>query len=264
MPRQVYCPNCWASMSVSEDRFKRGLRCPDCGKPISSGQSDPPRPRRGRDADLPPRTTGHRAATGKSQRQTRAGEGSWIVFILTGGVLFLATAAWTAYVLIRHKPAQAVAEAGPGVIADVKRSTVYIRCDHGLGRISSGTGFFAGRPGYVLTKCHVIGYHPREFMPAHKIEVFVGSGEADEKSYIARVYGVDGDADLALLFIDQLDKSEPLTFGSAEQLNETEEVLIFGYPFGEQLGKNISVNKSTVSSLRRENGKVASFSFPAG
>ena len=34
-------------------------------------------------------------------------------------------------------------------------------------------------------------------------------------------------------------------------------MFIFGYPLGEQLGLNISVNKTTVSSLRKENGAIA-------
>src|SRR5581483_5333948 len=46
-------------------------------------------------------------------------------------------------------------------------------------------------------------------------------------------------------------------FGSAAGLHETEEVFAFGYPFGERLGLEVSVNRTTVSSLRREHGKVA-------
>ena len=67
--------------------------------------------------------------------------------------------------------AAAVADAGPAappapatapdVIGQLKDSTVYIRCTHGRGQVSSGTGFFAGEPGYVLTNAHVVGYHPR-------------------------------------------------------------------------------------------------------
>ena len=64
--------------------------------------------------------------------------------------------------------------------------------------MSSGTGFFAGGPGYVLTNAHVVGYHPREYRPAQKIEVVVNSGEADERTLVARVRD-RGDADLALL-----------------------------------------------------------------
>ena len=56
----------------------------------------------------------------------------------------------------------------------------------------------------------------------------------------------------------------PLAFGAAADLTETEEVLIFGYPFGEQLGRNISVNKSTVSSLRREKGQLAVVQLSGG
>jgi S1-C subfamily serine protease len=45
---------------------------------------------------------------------------------------------------------------------------------------------------------------------------------------------------------------KPLTFGRSAALVETQDVFIFGYPLGESLGLNISVNKSTVSSLRKD------------
>ena len=62
--------------------------------------------------------------------------------------------------------------------------------------------------------------------------------------------------DLALLWVNGSGESKPLprplTFGRSAALVETQDVLIFGYPFGEKLGLNISVNKSTVSALRKD------------
>ena len=37
----------------------------------------------------------------------------------------------------------------------------------------------------------------------------------------------------------------------------TKEVFIFGFPLGEQLGKEITVRKSSVASLRKENGQLS-------
>ncbi len=41
---------------------------------------------------------------------------------------------------------------------------------------------------------------------------------------------------------------------SATELRETQNVYIFGFPFGAQLGKNITISKSAISALRKDNG----------
>ncbi len=147
------------------------------------------------------------------------------------------------------------------VVRRVKGSAVYIRTPAG-----SGTGFFAGKPGFVVTNAHVVGYGPREVRRPTKIEVVVASGEADEKTLLATIFGVDMEADLALLRVEggTAGLPAPLPFGKSSELIETQEVVIFGYPFGEQLGKNISVNRTTISSLRKEGGKLAVVQLAGG
>jgi hypothetical protein len=44
---------------------------------------------------------------------------------------------------------------------------------------------------------------------------------------------------------------DPLPVDTTRSLSELQEVYVFGFPFGESLGKNITINKSAVSSLRR-------------
>ena len=145
------------------------------------------------------------------------------------------------------------------VIPKVKESTVYIRTHFGNDMIGMGSGFFAGKPGYVVTNAHVVGY-TREggYRKPLKIEVVINSGEANEKTYPATLFGFDATlgVDLAMLKVNADDLPPPLAIGSAASLRETEEVMIFGYPLGETLGLNVSVNKTTVSSLRKENGKI--------
>ncbi len=142
----------------------------------------------------------------------------------------------------------------------VKKSTVYIRVTMADG-IASGSGFFAGPRGYVVTNSHVIGLSHKGIHLPKKVEVVADSGEKDQRTYDARIVGFDMDEDLALLWVDEKRHPTPLppalSFGRSADLIETQEVLIFGYPLGELLGENISVNKSTVSSLRKEDGKVA-------
>ncbi len=51
----------------------------------------------------------------------------------------------------------------------------------------------------MVTNAHVIGYGPRDVRPPSKVEVIIGSGEANEQTLNAQVYGVDVESDLALL-----------------------------------------------------------------
>ncbi|MGL6075915.1 MAG: trypsin-like peptidase domain-containing protein [Fimbriiglobus sp.] len=140
-------------------------------------------------------------------------------------------------------------------IQNVKKSTVYIRAHSETG-MGMGSGFFAGETGYVCTNAHVIGYGDELNVPRLGIDVVVNSGEAGQKLYKARVVGVHVDHDLALLWINPKDHPgdlpPPLRFGKTADLMETQEVNIFGFPLGEQLGLNISVNKTSISSLRKD------------
>jgi len=159
------------------------------------------------------------------------------------------------------KPAEQPAAAGnpADAIQSVKSSTVYIRVISGR-TLGMGSGFFAGDPGYIVTNSHVIGFGPDTLRIPQKVEVVVHSGESDQLVYNARIVGLDVEEDLAILWINEKDHRKPLPkplpFGKTNDLVETQEVLIFGFPLGEQLGLNISVNKSTISSLRKEKGIV--------
>lgn len=141
-------------------------------------------------------------------------------------------------------------ESGPPVrlsdaaVERIKRATVYIRVTTRDGRVFSGSGFFVSGPGLILTNEHVVD-HPGE------IEVVMDSGTTRERTYTARVLEVDRSADLALLQIKADRLPEPLQIGNTAGLRETHDVYIFGFPLGEQLGKEITVSKSSVSSIRR-------------
>ena len=173
----------------------------------------------------------------------------------------LPTAVAAVPVVTQPKPAEPAAALTNPVeaIQNVKGSTVYIRVHSGR-TMAMGSGFFAGEPGYIITNSHVIGFGPETLRIPNKVEVFVHSGESDQLIYNARIVGLDVEEDLAILWINEKDHRKPLPkplpFGKTTDLVETQEVLIFGFPLGEQLGLNISVNKSTISSLRKEKGIV--------
>jgi S1-C subfamily serine protease len=140
-------------------------------------------------------------------------------------------------------------------IRKVKASTVYVRTYVAQG-VAMGTGFFASKPGFVVTNAHIIGYERTKIHKITKVEIVIDSGELTERTIPAKVYGVDIKVDLALLQVGEPGLPPPLAFGKAEELTETQEVVTFGYLFGEALGKNISINRTTVSTLRKLGGTL--------
>jgi predicted Zn finger-like uncharacterized protein len=140
----------------------------------------------------------------------------------------------------------------------VTAATVYLRVTQGDGTKMAGTGFFGcpGAKNIVLTNAHVVGMLSPESSRPKSIEVFVHSGEANEWKTSARVLGVDRSSDLAVLDIGSPPSKtpEPLTVKSAGGLQTLDTLYVFGFPFGEQLGKEITVNQTSVSSLRKKNG----------
>ena len=102
----------------------------------------------------------------------------------------------------------------------------------------SGTGFFWGDRGHIVTNYHVIE-------GANKIYVTL----ADHSDYEARVVGVAPDKDLAVLTIDAPDALRvPLEIGTSSDLMVGREVLALGNPFG--LDRTLTVG--VVSALGRE------------
>ena len=108
-----------------------------------------------------------------------------------------------------------------------------------------GSGFFVSSDGYLLTNAHVVSN-------ASRITVLVQSGavsgDADRtREYVARVAGVDGDNDLALLKID----AEGLAFfdlASGRSPRQGQLVLAYGNP----MGLSQSATLGLVSAVERQ------------
>lgn len=151
----------------------------------------------------------------------------------------------------------APAEMAADAVQKVKRSTAYLRVSLPGGDVTEGSGFFALERGVVITNAHVVGML-RAGGPPRGVEVVIHSGEAGEAKLAGTVVGVDRDNDLAVLRVkgDLSRLPAPLPVASAAKLTETQNVYIFGFPFGAQLGKNITVSASTVGALRRGQGGV--------
>jgi S1-C subfamily serine protease len=140
-------------------------------------------------------------------------------------------------------------------IDKVKRATVYIEVMDSHGRRASGTGFF-GVPdarNLVLTNAHVVGMLAPDSRNPRSVDVFVNNGQAGERKLTARVVGVDRGADLAVLDVGSPDgMPEPLRVATSETLSDLQKLWVFGFPLGKQLGKEITIRDTSVSSFRKD------------
>jgi S1-C subfamily serine protease len=143
-------------------------------------------------------------------------------------------------------------EMAADVVKKVKQSTTYLRVTLPSGEVAQGSGFFALERNLVVTNAHVVGML-RSSTPPRRVEVVVRSGEANEAKRTGTLLGIDRENDLAVLRMegDFSQLPPPLPVASAADLVETQKVYIFGFPFGAQLGKNITISTSSISSLRR-------------
>lgn len=85
---------------------------------------------------------------------------------------------------------------------------------------SSGSGVIISNDGYIVTNLHVV-------KDADQIEVITNN---NKHSFKAKVVGIDGSTDLALLKIEAVGLSH-ITFGSSDNLKIGEWVLAVGNPF---------------------------------
>ncbi|MFO1093840.1 MAG: serine protease, partial [Planctomycetaceae bacterium] len=136
----------------------------------------------------------------------------------------------------------------------VKRSTVLIdRGAHG-----SGSGFCVSAKGMFVTNAHVV----KGTRVGGQVGVVIGAATADQQVLEARVVMIDEEHDLALLSSEPVPGVAELTLGGVEELRETQELTVLGYPFGRLLSYGaeypaISVNVTRVSALRKEKGALS-------
>jgi hypothetical protein len=132
------------------------------------------------------------------------------------------------------------------------------------GGVSQGSGFFAVERSVLLTNAHVLGMLRADARPPQSVQVLCSSGEKDERAFPAEVLGVDRASDLAVLRVHGDNLPDPLEVKSAKTLTELQKVYVFGFPFGDQLGKNITVSESSVSSLRKNQDNITKVQVNGG
>lgn len=107
-------------------------------------------------------------------------------------------------------------QGGPGMPGGPQRPDMVPREQSSL-----GSGFIISTDGYVVTNNHVV-------QGADAIMVKM----RDDKSFAAKVIGVDKETDLALLKIETKETLPTLSFASSEKLKVGEWVMAIGNPFG--------------------------------
>jgi len=142
------------------------------------------------------------------------------------------------------------------ILKIAKEATVQIRVKLADDSVVEGSGWFAFEPGLIITNAHVVGMVDPDSRRPQVIEVVINSGETNSRTLKAKFLGMDRTCDLAVLKAEGDKLPEPLPLGGTSGLSETQAVYIFGFPLGKKLGKNITVSKSSVSSLRKANGNL--------
>jgi S1-C subfamily serine protease len=153
------------------------------------------------------------------------------------------------------------------VVEKVKRATVRIRVQYNNRKGGSGSGFVEKNSGLVLTNAHVLGLVDPKDRGPRAIELVVNSGEGPGKEYTLDGSLVASDKDLDLALVRPFSPRggalrsipEGLTVPKSPNVALLQRLFVFGYPFGEALGNEITVSETSVSSLRHDpaTGKLA-------
>ncbi|HWZ33089.1 MAG TPA: trypsin-like peptidase domain-containing protein [Bryobacteraceae bacterium] len=116
---------------------------------------------------------------------------------------------------------------------------------------STGSGVILSADGYIVTNNHVV-------QGARKIEVRLAAmnrEEARQPTLIAKLVGVDREADLAVLKVDRADLSH-LELGDSDALKQGQLVMAFGNPLGLEGSASTGIISSVSRRLHPEDAKV--------
>ena len=142
------------------------------------------------------------------------------------------------------------AQLSPAAVKAVKRATVLIHVKTNDGDQVSGSGFFALKPGIVITNAHVLGMLSKQSKEPQEVTVVVNSGQTTETQLKGKVVGVDRVNDLGVVKVDGADVPAPLPIETQREPFETQKVYALGFPLGVQLGKDITISETSITSLR--------------
>lgn len=140
----------------------------------------------------------------------------------------------------------------------VKKATLRVVVQLKDGKGVSGSGFVEKSSGLVVTNAHVVGMTDKEPGP-DAIFLVVNSGEGPKEYTLGgELVDVDPETDLALIrpYIIEVGERhvvpEGLVVPKNPAVTELQKLFVFGFPLGTQLGAEISVRPTTVTSFRKD------------
>lgn len=104
----------------------------------------------------------------------------------------------------------------------------------------SGTGFIFSDEGMILTNNHVI-----------EGSEYVYVNYYNGQYTLADIIEKDENIDLALLKAKYPDDVKPLSLGIDEDIKIGKSIMVMGYPLGSKLGREMTLTKGIISSIRR-------------
>jgi S1-C subfamily serine protease len=148
------------------------------------------------------------------------------------------------------------------IITRSKAATAFVEVVHPRGK-DFGSAFCVDEPGLFITNAHVVKAAKLE----GPVKLVLHAGEEDQRIVTAKLYRLDTTSDLALLTCERVESLVPLPLGRDEDLFETLETTVCGYPFGPALAlekdgyPNISVNMHRISRLKKDKGSLVIVQF---
>ena len=137
-------------------------------------------------------------------------------------------------------PIKAGNESVASVAKELLPSTVQIKADYeGTHLGSTGSGWVFDRQGHVITNNHVV----TGAADGGDIQIVDHSGRAHK----AKLIGTSTVYDIAVLYVPQAKKLEPVSLGSSKSMNVGDPVVAIGSP----LGLNETVTSGIISALNR-------------
>lgn len=140
-----------------------------------------------------------------------------------------------------------------------REATVLVTTPRGI-----GSAFCVSDIGVFVTNAHVVdGYTLGD-----AVSLVLRSGQDDEKRLEGKIARLDEDQDLAIITV-RGSQFVALKLGETNGLRETDEILAFGFPFGEarsatrRQNPSLSVNVGRITSMRREDGALKAMQIDA-
>lgn len=151
-------------------------------------------------------------------------------------------------------PAEQALGRAANLIATAKESTVMVSLPE-----TSGTAFCVSSSGLFVTNAHVV----KTVADDEEVDLVLHSGTEKSRIVKAKIVRRDTESDLAVLQIVEKTDCQFLVLGDTKGLQETDQILAVGFPFGKALAleegefPSVSVNVGRVTSLRKTEGDLA-------